>query len=98
MNAPTGLSATEIDGNWILDWSYEDSEANPVAGFVIQVLDLEVDGVPAWKNLAQTLSDVYRYRIGKLPSTYLYYRVAALNADGAHSAYSDDVLIEVSAE
>ncbi len=93
--APTGLSATEIDGSWILSWEYPDDAKNSVKAFVVQVLDLESEDAPAWKDLAQTIHDVYRYRIGKQTSTYLYYRVAALDESGARSQYSEEVLVQV---
>lgn len=93
--APTGLSATEIDGSWILSWDYAEESKNSVKAFVVQVLDLESEEAPAWKDLAQTIHDVYRYRVGKQTSTYLYYRVAALDAGGARSRYSEEVLVQV---
>ncbi len=93
--APTGLAATEIDGSWILSWEYAEESKNSVKAFVVQVLDLESGEVPVWKELAQTIHDVYRYRIGKQTSAYLYYRVAALGAEGARSPYSNEVLVQV---
>ncbi len=93
--APTGLSATEIDGSWILSWDYAEESKSSVKAFVVQVLDLESEEAPAWKELAQTIHDVYRYRVGKQTSTYLYYRVAALGAGGARSQYSEEVLVQV---
>lgn len=95
--APTGLTATELDGSWILSWNYTDNAKNPAKAFSVQVLDLEVEGEPVWKELAQTIHDVYRYRIGWQASTYLYYRVAALGEDGSRSKYSEEVLVQVDA-
>lgn len=95
--APTGLTATELDGSWILSWNYTDNAKNPAKAFSVQVLDLEVEGSPAWKELAQTIHDVYRYRIGRQTSSYLYYRVAALSEDGSRSQYSEEVLVQVNA-
>lgn len=96
--APTGLTATELDGSWILSWNYTDNVKNPAKAFSVQVLDLDVEGEPAWKELSQTIHDVYRYRIGRQASTYLYYRVAALGGDGSRSRYSEEVLVQVNAD
>lgn len=91
--APTGLTATELDGSWILSWNYKDETANPASKFVVQMLDLE--NAADWKDVAEISSTVQLYRIGTPRYAYFYYRVAAENAAGARSAYSDKILVNL---
>lgn len=79
----------------MLSWSYSDNESNPASKFVIQKLNLE-SANPSWSDLANVSPDLTVFSLGKLPYAYFYFRVAAENADGERSEYSNAYLVNVS--
>lgn len=88
MGTPSRLS----DGNYSLSWTYSASKERPATGFQVYAYE-EKDGKLDWqKKGSQLAATTFRYTVS-VTDHDVYYRVAAVDADG-EEAYSNDVMVE----